>query len=184
MPGKIVFLDRDGTINIDRGYTHRIEDFELIGGVVEGLHLLTGNGYRLVVVSNQSGIGKKLFTMPMADDFNKHLIKELKKHNINIEKVYMCPHLPQENCQCRKPNFGLVKQAEKELKISSKGCWFVGDKTCDIKLGSGVGCKTILLETGKRGLDKEFDVDPNFKAKNMQEAAKIILKNDAKKDSE
>ena len=98
---KSIFIDRDGILVEDLGYVHKIEDFKLIPNAIEGLKLL--KNYKLFIITNQSGIARGIYKVEDFLKFNNHLIKELKRHNIKIEKTYYCPHKPEDNCNCRKP---------------------------------------------------------------------------------
>jgi len=173
---KAVILDRDGVLNEDPGYVHRIEDFKLIPGVIEALNLLK-NDFKFVIITNQSGIGRGYYTEQDFHKFNNRLVKELKKQNIIIEKTYFCPHHPEEKCNCRKPNIKFIKEAEKEFDIDIKNSFVIGDHPYDIKLGKNAGCKTVYLLTG-HGMrhKKEMEGKPDFIANNLLEAAEWILK--------
>lgn len=172
---KAIFLDRDGTLNVDNGYTHKVEDFQFHDKVIEGLKLL--KGFKFFIITNQSGINRGFYKEEHMHEFNNHLINELKKHNIKIEKVYFCPHTPEENCDCRKPNIKFIKEAEKEFNISLKDSFVIGDHDYDIKMGKDAGCKSIYLLTGHgEKHKKELKIKPDFIANNMLEAVKWILK--------
>lgn len=174
---KAIFLDRDGTIVEDVGYVYKIEDFNLIPNATKGLKLL--KNYMLFIITNQSGIGRGYYKLKDFIEYNKNVLKELKKHNIKIGKTYYCPHKPEENCECRKPNTKLIKDAEKKFKIDLKKSFVIGDKKADIELGKNVGCKTILVLTGN-GMEAKNNVKPDYFAKDLLDAAKWILENDEK----
>ena len=167
-----VFLDRDGSIVEDKGYTYRLEDYKLIPNAVEGLKLL--KDYKLIIVTNQSGIGRGYFAMEDFEKFNNHLILELKKHNIKIEKTYVCPHNPEDNCDCRKPKTKLIKDAAKEFNIDLSKSFMIGDKNIDIQMGKNAGVKTILVLTGN-GMKEKENSNADYIAKDLVEAAKWIL---------
>ena len=152
MPHKALFLDRDGIINIDHGYVYKIEDFEFTEGIFELLRIFIEEGYRLFVVTNQSGIGRNYYTQ---DDFltlTKWMVEEFKKREINIEVVEHCPHAPELNCACRKPATGMIDNILKKYEIDLENSWMVGDKQSDIDLAKNadiahtvaVGERTIL----------------------------------------
>ncbi|MEK6947274.1 MAG: HAD family hydrolase [Nanoarchaeota archaeon] len=169
---RTVFLDRDGSIVEDKGYTYRLEDYKLIPNAVEGLKLL--KDYKLIIVTNQSGIGRGYFAMEDFEKFNNHLILELKKHNIKIEKTYVCPHNPEDNCDCRKPKTKLIKDAAKEFNIDLSKSFMIGDKNIDIQMGKNAGVKTILVLTGN-GMKEKENSNADYIAKDLVEAAKWIL---------
>ena len=170
---KAVFLDRDGVIVEDAGYVHKIENFKLIPNAIEGLRLL--KNYKLFIITNQSGIGRGIYTIKDFIDFNGHLLSELKKRGIKIEKTYYCPHKPQDNCECRKPKTKFLKEAEKEFNINLKKSFIIGDMKSDIELGKSCGCKTILVLTGN-GINAKKETEPDYLAKDLGEAAKLVLK--------
>ena len=168
---KAVFLDRDGVINIDKSYIHKIEDFELLDKVVEGLKLL--RNFKLIIITNQSGIGRGYYTKKDFLVFNNHLKNELLKEGIKINKTYFCPHKPEDNCECRKPKIGLIKQAENDFNLDLSKCFLIGDRETDIITGKNAGCKTILI---KRENVSFINGKPDFIANNLVEAADYILK--------
>jgi len=171
---KAIFLDRDGTINIDYGYVYQIDKFKLIPKTLNALRLLSKN-YQLIIITNQSGIGRNYFSLENYKRLEAYMNNLFQNAQINISKVYMCPHKPEDNCDCRKPNIKFIKQAEKELNIDLKNSFVIGDKTTDIKMGKNAGCKTILVETGKAGKDKNYEVSPNFIVKDLYQASRTIM---------
>jgi len=182
MKNKAVILDRDGTLNVDeKGYTHKIEDFKLHEGVIEGLKQL--KDYRLFIITNQSGIGRGYYKEQDMHNFNQHLLKELKKHGIKIEEIYFCPHLPEEKCDCRKPKTKFIKEAEKEYNINMKESWVIGDHPWDIQLGNNSGCKTVYLLSGHgaKHLKEAREDNPRYIAANFKQAADYILFNNKNK---
>lgn len=174
---KAVFLDRDGVLVHDLGYVHKIEDFRLIDNTIDALKLLKDN-FKFFIVTNQSGIGRGFFTLEDFEKFNNHLISTLKKNNIKIEKTYVCPHHPEDNCDCRKPSAKFIKEAEKGFSIDLKNSWVIGDLPCDIEMGKNAGCRTIYVLTGHGEKHKKDlnNINPDFIAENIYEAAKIISK--------
>ncbi len=178
MSGKAVFLDRDGVIIEDKGYPHKIEEFKLAKNAISGLKSL--KQYQLFIITNQSGIGRGLYTVQDFFRLNEHLLGELKKHEIKIEKTYYCPHKPEDNCECRKPKIKLLKEAEKDFNIILKSSFVIGDMKSDIELGKNAGCGTILVLTGN-GIGARDEADPDYVAKDLLDAANWILKRTLKK---
>lgn len=172
---KAILIDRDGVLVEDIGYHHKLKDFKLVPNAVEGLRIL--KNYKLIIVTNQSGIGRGYFTIKDFKNFNDHLIQELKKHGIKIEKTYVCPHKPEDNCGCRKPKIKFLKDAEKESGINLSKSFMIGDKKIDIEMGQNAGCKSILVLTG-RGIKEKENAEADYIAKDLLDAAKWILKND------
>jgi len=179
---KAIFLDRDGTLNEDTLYPHRIEHFKLLPGVIEGLKKLLKD-YIFIIITNQSGIGRGIYTDEDFQKFNKHLVSKLKKEGIEIKKTYYCPHHPDENCDCRKPHTKNIKDAAKEFNIDIKNSWTIGDHPPDIKMGLDAGTKTIFMLTGhgKQHVGEiKGSLKPDFVAENFLQAAEFILKSDKK----
>ncbi len=180
---EIIFLDRDGVINIDKGYVYKIEDFEFEKDAVAGLKLLAQNGFEFIIVTNQSGIGRGYYTEEDYHRFNNYVVAELKKNGIKILKSYFSPYHPEglgkykKNSPCRKPGTGMIKQAAKNFKIDIKKSWMIGDKRADVKCGKNFGIKSILVRTGKGGADEKHKTDVEFIADNLLDAAKYIIQN-------
>jgi D-glycero-D-manno-heptose 1,7-bisphosphate phosphatase len=171
-----IFLDRDGTLNRDIGYVHRSRDLHFLPGVTVALRKLYKNGFQLVIITNQSGIGRGYYTLSSYKKFTRFFLDQLSKRSIPIAAVYSCPHLPTANCICRKPKLGNYRLAVKRFRVDLKSSFCVGDKTEDIKAGSDLGCKTILVRTGKGGRDKQFKIKPTFIAKDFSAVLRLILK--------
>lgn len=154
--GKIaVFLDRDGTINIEKDYLYRIEDFEFIPGAAEAIRRLNQAGLLTIVVSNQSGVARGYFTLAQVEELHRHIHQELKKHGAWIDAFYICPHHPTEGngeftreCSCRKGEPGMLLQAADDLGINLSASYMVGDKIADIEAGHNAGCRSLLVRTG------------------------------------
>ncbi len=147
---RAVFLDRDGVINEDSGYVYKIKDFFFKDGIFEVLKKLQDLDYLLFIVTNQSGIGRGYYK---EDDFLKlsaWVKKEFEKKDIKIEKIYYCPHTPENNCNCRKPKNGMFEKAIKEFDINTENSWMVGDKPSDIEAANRSGIyNTILISDTK-----------------------------------
>ena len=172
---KAVILDRDGTIVENFEYVYKLEDYKLIHNASKGLKLL--KNYKLFIITNQSGIGRGLYSLKDMNKFNKFLLNNLKKHNIKIKKIYYCPHKPDDNCKCRKPKTKFLKDAEKKFNINLRESYVIGDMKSDFELGKNAGCKTIHVLTG-HGIKHKNEVKPNYFARDLLDAAKWILKND------
>jgi D-glycero-D-manno-heptose 1,7-bisphosphate phosphatase len=154
---RLVFLDRDGTINVDKGYVHRVEDFEFLPGAVEALALLCRAGIDLIVVTNQSGIARGLYTEADLAAVNAHMTAELKRHGVTLAGIRYCPHHPDASvpryrlaCGCRKPRPGLLLAAMRERGIGPGEAVMIGDKRSDIDAGIAAGLAgTYLLAAGR-----------------------------------
>lgn len=180
---KAIILDRDGTLIEDRNYAYKVEDFELIEGVIEGLKLLQ-NEFLFFIVTNQSGIGRGYYTIQDFQNFNAHLIYVLKKNKIEILKTYFCPHLKEDNCECRKPKTKFIDEIVKDFNIDITESWMIGDHPSDIQFGTNAGCRTIFLTTGhgNKHLDEleSLKIKPTLICQNFLEAAKKVLQQSIK----
>lgn len=152
---KAIILDRDGTINVEKDYLYKIEDFEFENGVIEGLKILANLGYIFVVVTNQSGIARGYYTEEDLVILNSYIGEILEKEGVRIEKFYYCPHHPEKgvgkykvDCMCRKPNPGMLEEAIKEFDIDREQSFMVGDNISDIEAGIKARVTPILVETG------------------------------------
>jgi len=173
---KAVFIDRDGTIARDVPYCSRPEDFELLPGVAEGIRLLNEHGFKVVVVTNQSGIARGYFTEEMLAKIHDKMRTELAKHGACVDAIYYCPHHPDDECECRKPKPKMLLQAASDLDIDLKQSYIIGDKDMDIEMGRRAGCKTILIaeKNKKRELDKQVRF-PDYVASRVSAAAQWII---------
>lgn len=144
---KAVFLDRDGTLNDDQGFVHKIEDFKLLPGVIEGLKLLQEN-FIFIIITNQPGLGLKLYTKEDFYNFNNYLITKLNVEGIKIEKTYFCQHKVEDKCDCRKPKTFFIEKCVIEFDIDLNASWVIGDHPSDVQLGINAGCNTVYLCTG------------------------------------
>ena len=128
---RAAFVDRDGVINKDKGYVFKIEDFEIIDGVIEALKILQDKKFNIIIITNQSGIGRGYYTEEDFLRLNDHMIDIFNKSEISIKKTYFCPHHPDEGCNCRKPNNGLIELAIEEFNLDRRESIFLGDKLSD-----------------------------------------------------
>lgn len=163
--GRAIFLDRDGVINVERNYVHRIEDFEYLPGALPGLRLLAAQGFQLVVVTNQSGIGRGLYSEAQFEKLNTYMMASLLSEGISISAIYFCPHHPTEGigkyrseCECRKPKPGMLLRAAKEIGIDLRSSVLIGDKRSDIAAGHSAGVGTcVLVRTGHAVSQTDID---------------------------
>ena len=148
MKQKAVFLDRDGVINDDTGhyYIYRPEDFRLNAGVTEGLKLLSDAGFKLIIVSNQGGMAKGIYTKDDISSVHEKLTEELKKHSLKVDAIYYCPHHESvSDCDCRKPKPGMILDAIEEFNINPMKSYLIGDSERDITAGKSAGLKECFL---------------------------------------
>lgn len=179
MKRRAIFLDRDGTLNIDTGYVSDPRDVLLIEGAAEGAKRLAEAGYSLVIVSNQSGIARGLMTPEQADAVDRQVLLLLRKRGVPIAGTYRCPHLPSGSiaayattCDCRKPKPGLLYRAAADLSLDLTESWSIGDSSRDVEAGCNAGCRAILLSRDGAATSGH---DGTYSAKNLAEAADIIL---------
>jgi D-glycero-D-manno-heptose 1,7-bisphosphate phosphatase len=175
---KAIFLDRDGTINEDTGYTHKVEDLEFVNSAVQGLQRMQQLGYKLIIVTNQAGIAKGKFEEEDYFHFSNELRLRLQENGVIINAEYFCPHHSEGtiekykiDCNCRKPKPGMLEQAAKDFNLDLGKCWMIGDTPSDILAGKNAGCKTIQVLTGK---DKTESKDANFLAYDLFHASYFI----------
>jgi len=179
---KPVFLDRDGVISIftPDDYIKKWSEFEFLPTAFEGLKKLTENGFDIVIISNQAGVGRGLFSIEDLQNITQKMQQELKKHGAEIYKVYYCVHKKEDDYNCRKPKIGLIEQFIAENgEFEREKTFFVGDADVDIETGIKSGLRTILVLSGKTKLVDEvqsWNFKPEFIANNIKEAADIIIK--------
>lgn len=179
---RALFLDRDGVIShetnlfyLGNPLTHA-EDLRFLPNTELALQLMSQLDFRLIIATNQSAINRGTLKPEELEKMNQKLNLALRKHGRSFDRIYVCPHTPEENCYCRKPKTGMLVQAERELGINLRHSFVIGDKTSDIKMGIDAGCKTILVKTGYGGRDRSFEVTPNFIAEDLYSAIREIGK--------
>jgi D-glycero-D-manno-heptose 1,7-bisphosphate phosphatase len=168
-----VILDRDGTIVVDCGYLDDPQQLRLLPGAAAGLRLLHRSGHPLVVISNQSGVGRGLFTLERLQQINRRLTAMLEDLGAPLAGFYCCPHRPEEGCDCRKPNTGLLQAAAATIGFEPAAAIVVGDKSSDIELGRRVGATTILVTAGAAASDGR-PAYPDYTARDLLAAARIV----------
>jgi histidinol-phosphate phosphatase family protein len=168
---RFVFLDRDGTLVRDTGHPHRLEDYALLPGVVAALRRLADAGYRLAIVTNQSGIGRGLFGQADFERFQARLLADLEASGVHVEATFFCPHLPDAGCRCRKPEPGLLWRAREELGADLAQSWVIGDSARDCGLARRAGCRgAVRVGTSDDGEEGWAPRAPNLAA-----AVQVVL---------
>ena len=173
---RFVALDRDGTITAElkRPITHAA-DLELLPGAVDGLRQMTDLGLRLLIITNQSGVGRGTLAQSQLDSVHSHLVQMLVQQGIKIQGVFVCPHAPDEGCQCRKPRPGLLEQAASELAFRPSDCFLIGDKISDLECGKSFGAATVLVRTGYGAeMETKAAMTADNIADDLCDAAKVI----------
>lgn len=175
-----VFLDRDGTLIAEKNYLKMIRDVKILPGVPDALSTLRQAGYKLILITDQSGVARGYLTEKKLGAIHKHLQKLLARSNAQLDAIYYCPHHPDDGCRCRKPGLALVKEAKKHFNIDLRKSFSVGDKIKDFEFGQRMGGKGIFVLTGhgaeeSKKLTKKGAPKPDKTAKNMTDAARWIL---------
>jgi D-glycero-D-manno-heptose 1,7-bisphosphate phosphatase len=148
--GRAVFLDRDGVINEEsRDYVKRVDEWHPIPGSLEAIARLSRAGFDVVVLTNQSGIGRGLYDEASLQSIHRALIGSVEALGGSIRGIFHCPHLPEAGCGCRKPKPGLIERAERELGLHAPGTPMVGDRLSDLTAARAKGCRPILVRTGR-----------------------------------
>ena len=144
---KAIFLDRDGVLNKKRSdYVKSINELKIFPNIEKEISKLKMKGFLIIVITNQSVINRGIITIEELEKIHSAIQKVLVKSKTSIDRFYFCPHRPDENCECRKPNPGLILQAMNEFSIDASKSWMVGDSITDIQAGEKAGCKTIFLK--------------------------------------
>jgi imidazoleglycerol-phosphate dehydratase/histidinol-phosphatase len=159
---KVVFLDRDGTLidESDDGKVDRLDKLAFKPGVFEGLRLLRDHGYELVIVTNQNGIGSDEFPWDAFQRVQDVFLDEMEKHGIRFFDVFICPHLEEERCECRKPAIGLVKNFLWECEVELEKSSMIGDRSTDVRFGANLGVKSFFLSNERFELEEDLREDP------------------------
>ena len=183
LEGYTIFLDRDGTLNEDPGYLRSASELKLLPGVAAALARLKSAGARLVVVTNQSGVGRGFLSLKDLEAIHARLEGLLEQRDAAVDAIYFCPHHPNDGCRCRKPATGMIDRAVSELQIDLQKSYLVGDHASDIQLAKAVGAKSILVTSGQvdeqaLNMLRAARAMPDLVAPSMAEAAEWIL-NDA-----
>ena len=166
---KTIFLDRDGVINKEVGYLHKIQDFEFINGVFEACLYFQLLDYQIIIVTNQSGIGRGYYDEDAFHVVNNWMLNQFKNQGINILDVFFCPHSPESNCDCRKPKPGMFNQANDKHSVNMEKSWMIGDKEADIMAANAAGIQNTLLVKSGHQIDEK-----NSKAKFILDSIKQV----------
>ncbi len=178
-PTRAVFLDRDGTINVEKNYLYRVADWEWIPGAQAAIAQLNAAGYLVVVVSNQAGIARGLYTPDDVERLHAYVADELAVAKARIDAWFYCPHHPQHGavreCACRKPAPGMLLEAARQLNIDLAASWMVGDKAIDVEAAEAAGVRGILVETGYGARERGQLSDRDLSAADLPAAVQMII---------
>jgi D-glycero-D-manno-heptose 1,7-bisphosphate phosphatase len=176
MSQNYVLLDRDGVINIDSDdYIKSADEWNPIPKSLEAIALLNKHGFKVAVITNQSGVGRGLYDEAVLNEIHNKMMRLTEEKGGRIDAIYYCPHIPIDNCDCRKPKPGMLNQFAKANNISLADVFFVGDKIADIQAAESAGAKPILVKTGKG--QNTLNNNPGIKHlffENLYDAAKYI----------
>jgi len=148
---KTIFLDRDGVINVEKNYLYKIDNFEFIDGVFRACLHFARRGYRIIIITNQSGISRGYYSIQDYEILTKWMLKQFNSRQIEILDVFHCPHSPDDKCKCRKPKPGMLLEAQKKYSIEMENSWLIGDKEEDIIAAHNSGINnTIIVRSGHK----------------------------------
>lgn len=183
MSARAVFLDRDGTLVEPRHYPRLPEELVLSPGISDPLRRLQAAGFRLVVVTNQSGIARGYFDAAALDRMHAHLAAELDGLGVSLDGIYACPHHPDgvvpelaRDCACRKPRPGMILRAAAELDIDLGRSWLIGDILDDVEAGRRAGCRTVLVDLGTEPVPGDAIRRPDYVARDTARALAIVAR--------
>ncbi len=189
MSERYIFIDRDGVINKDpagwteHSYVTNLGQFQFLPGSLDALCDLKRARYKVVVISNQAGVGKGHFTKRRLDEINAMMVAKVREAGGDIEESFYCIHRREDNCRCRKPKTGLIDMAAKKYRIIPHETYVIGDSEVDVRAGAAVGASTVFVQSGKMSLDelKKAGARPDFVFKDLREAVAWILRKEKRK---
>ena len=171
---KTIFLDRDGVINKEINYLHKIEDFKFINGIFDSCIYFQNLGYEIIIITNQSGISRGYFNESDYQIITNWMLTQFHNRDIKILDIFHCPHAPKSKCNCRKPKPGMFIEAKKKYNIDMKNSWMIGDKEADVIASNSAGIiNTILVRSGH--LIDESSSNSMFIINSIKESTKIIV---------
>ena len=179
MSYRAIFVDRDGTVSEEIGYMYHAGLYKPYPWTGPAIRRINENGMKSVLITNQSGVGRGYFDEASVEEVHAILQAELARHQAKLDGIYVCPHHPEANCQCRKPRPGMVLQAARDLDLDLTGSFVIGDKFVDVALAYAVGARAVLVLTGygRDELERHKDQpqQPHLIAENLLDAVESIL---------
>ncbi|MCK5553828.1 MAG: HAD family hydrolase [Deltaproteobacteria bacterium] len=192
-PHRAVFLDRDGTINEEMGYINHLDRFTLLPRTAKAIRLINANGFKTVVVTNQSGVTRGMFPELLVGEVHRKMEELLQADGAHIDGIYYCPHHPdfgppeyRKRCHCRKPATGMIERASKDLDIDPTRSYMIGDRIIDVEFGHKIGAKGILVLTGYGKGELTYNNgrwgrEPDFVAQDLYDAVRWIIAQETSK---
>ena len=179
---RLVLIDRDGTINVERNYLSAPDQIELFPQAADAVKLLRESGLIVAVVTNQSAIGRGYFDLTRLAEIHTRLREILRESGAEVDAIYFCPHTPQDLCDCRKPQTELARRAAADFAVDLSKSFVIGDNVCDIELGQNIGATTILVRTGYgKTTAQKIETKPDYTVENLYAAA-VLIKEILEKD--
>ena len=173
MSKKIIFLDRDGVINKEVGYLHKIKDFEFIDGVFGACMYLQKLDYQLIIVTNQSGISRGYYSEDEFHAVNNWMLEQFSARGVDVLDVFFCPHGPEDGCSCRKPKPGMLLTAKEKHDIDTSKSWMIGDKEADVSAANAAGINNTILVKSGHDIDEE-NSNANYVLGSNKQAQTVI----------
>ena len=173
---KVAFLDRDGTINVDEGYVHRIDEWRFLDGAVDAVVMLGNAGFRVAVITNQSGIAAGRYSMADVSQLHSYMLARMAEEGAIVDAIAVCPHGATDNCTCRKPQTAMADRIARQLDatIDYAHSWTIGDKLSDIQFGAALGMRTALIRS-RYWTEADLDLPPTLVVSSLLDAAIAIV---------
>jgi D-glycero-D-manno-heptose 1,7-bisphosphate phosphatase len=175
MGKRFALLDRDGTLIVERSYLAAPEEVELLPKAAAGLQRFAECGWGRLLLTNQSGVGRGYFDLAAVEAVHRRMLELLRQAGASLDGIYICPHAPEDGCDCRKPRPGLAMRAAAEWRFDLRASVVVGDKASDVCLGKAIGARTILVRTGYGEAELAGGVEPDWVAGDLEEAAELAV---------
>lgn len=174
-PARAVFVDRDGVLIRDADYLSSVAGLRVLRGAPQALKLLRAAGFKVVIITNQSGVARGYFTLKDVRAVHAELKRHLAKDGARWDAIYVSPHGPDSKHSWRKPRTGMLTAAKRRFKLDLKSSYLIGDKTSDIECARRAGCASVLVRTGKGGRDREYKAKPTVIRRDILAAARWII---------